>query len=75
MPRLDRRSRGGKLTAAERHDLPAKDFALPGERYPIPDESHGRNALARVSQHGTPSEKSTVRAKVAKKFPGIKQTE
>lgn len=71
----------GKLTAEDRQSLPKKDFALPGEgegpkgagagSYPIPDESHARNALARVSQHGTPSEKAKVRAKVHEKFPGI----
>ncbi len=74
--RLDRpgRKRGGKLTAAERHALPGKDFALPGERYPINDENHGRNALARVSQHGTPEEKATVRAAVHRKFPDIKES-
>jgi hypothetical protein len=33
--------------------------------------SHARNALARVSQHGTPAEKKQVRAAVAKKYPGI----
>lgn len=48
-------------------------FALPKERkYPIPDASHARNALARVAQNGTPSEKRRVRAAVHKKFPSIK---
>ncbi len=63
--------RGGRLTAAERHALPGKDFALPGERYPIPDASHGRNALARVSQFGNSEEKAKVRAAVHRKFPQI----
>lgn len=63
--------RGGKLTASERHALPRKDFALGGERYPINDPNHARNALARVSQHGTPSEKKRVRAAVHRKYPGI----
>lgn len=63
----------GKLTAKQRHDLPAGDFALPGERYPINDPSHARNALARVSQHGSPEEKAAVRAKVHRKYPGIEQ--
>ena len=35
------------------------------------DASHARNALARVSQHGTAEEKATVRAKVHAKYPGI----
>lgn len=60
-----------KLTAAARSHIKAKDFALPGGRYPIEDASHARNALARVSQHGTPEEKSRVRAAVHRKYPGI----
>ena len=59
------------LTTKERKALPGSDFALPGGRYPIPDKSHGRNALARVSQNGTPAEKAVVRRKVAAKFPTI----
>ena len=62
-----------KLTAAARKKIPAGDFALPGGRYPIEDASHARNALARVSQFGSPSEKAAVRSKVASKFPGIGQ--
>jgi hypothetical protein len=70
-----------RLSYAKRQGMPAKQFALPGKgsgpkgkgggSYPIPDESHGRNALARVAQHGTPAEQATVRAKVHRKFPGI----
>lgn len=69
------------LSAKQRQDLPKNDFALPGKgegpkgagagSYPIPDESHARNALARVAQHGTPEEKARVRAAVKRKFPGI----
>lgn len=69
------------LSSKKRQALPSKSFALPGKgegpkgkgagSYPIPDESHARNALARVSQHGSSAEKATVRAKVAAKFPGI----
>jgi len=48
-------------------------FAIPEERkYPIPDASHARNALARVAQNGTSTEKRRVRAAVRKKFPSIK---
>lgn len=58
-----------KLTAATRNAIPGKEFALPGtRRYPIEDESHARNALARASGK---SEESTVRAAVHRKFPGI----
>jgi hypothetical protein len=60
-----------KLTAAARNKIPGKSFALPGRRYPIEDASHARNALARVSQHGSPEEKSEVESKVHAKYPGI----
>lgn len=71
----------GKLNAAKRRALPASDFALPGKgkgpegkgsgSYPIPDASHARNALARVSGNGTPAEKKAVRAKVDAKYPAL----
>ena len=74
-----------RLTADQRRALPNKDFALPGKgegpkgkqagSYPIPDKKHARSALSLVSQHGTPEEKATVRAKVKKKFPDIQQEE
>jgi len=74
-----------KLTTRARETLPSKDFALPGKgegpkgkgagSYPIPNASHARNALARVSQHGTPAEKATVRAAVKRKFPSIGEGE
>jgi hypothetical protein len=69
------------LSSKRRQSLKSTQFALPGKgegkggkgagSYPIPDESHARNALARVSQHGSSAEKATVRAKVAAKYPGI----
>jgi hypothetical protein len=68
-----KRARGGRLTAADRKALPAGDFALGKGRYPINDESHARNALARISEFGSPAEKSKVRGAVRRKFPGIKQ--
>ena len=61
-----------KLTAAKSKKIPAKDFALGGGRYPIEDASHARNALARISQHGSPAEKKKVRGAVHKKYPSIK---
>ncbi len=39
-----------KLTGRARKDLPKKDFALPGGRYPIPDKAHAANAKARATQ-------------------------
>lgn len=58
-----------KLTTAARKKIAPSNFALPGRRYPIEDRSHAQNALARVSQHGTASEKATVRRKVHAKYP------
>ena len=58
-----------KLTKAARSKIAGKDFALPGRRYPVEDRGHAANALARVSQHGTPVEKAKVRAKVHAKYP------
>jgi myosin heavy subunit len=65
-----------KLKAAERKALPDSDFAIPEDRsYPIPDESHARNALSRVAQYGTPEEKKKVRAAVHRKYPQIDQSD
>ena len=65
--------RGGRITAAERHKLPAKDFAgsAKKESYPIDTEGRARNALSRVSQFGSESLKERVRAKVHAKYPDI----
>ena len=63
-----------KLTAAARKKISGKNFALPGRKYPIEDASHARNALARVSEYGTPAEKATVRKKVAAKYPSMGKT-
>lgn len=60
-----------RLTTAARHRLPGSTFALPGRRYPINDAAHGRNALARVSQYGSPAEQARVRSAVHAKFPAI----
>jgi hypothetical protein len=67
-----------ELTTKKRKALRKSTFAIPEKSpgsgsYPIPDLAHARNALARVSQHGTPQEKARVRAAVARKFPGIGQ--
>jgi len=61
-----------KLTSKQRNKMAPTTFAIPSKRaYPLNDASHARNALARVSQHGTPAEKAQVRAAVKRKFPGI----
>lgn len=64
-----------KLKGKQRSRMKSSSFAIPSRRaYPIHDLSHARNALARVSQHGTPSEKATVRRKVYAKFPSLKKS-
>lgn len=65
----------GKLTYEERKDLPDSDFAviLPDgtRKYPIENITHARDALARVSRFGTPSEKAEVVKKVHQRYPTI----
>lgn len=63
----------GKLRAAVRKRMPAKSFALPGKRYPIHDRAHAKAALSMVGRHGTPTEKSKVRAAVERKFPSLRK--
>jgi hypothetical protein len=64
----------GKLNAAKRNALPAADFAGPDRSFPIEDASHAQNALARVSEFGSPKVKAEVRSKVKKAYPemGVK---
>lgn len=63
-----------KLSYRKRKALPKTSFAIPKDKsYPINDEAHAKNALARVSQFGTSAEKKKVRNAVKKKFPKIKQ--
>lgn len=61
------------LSTSDRKSLGKSQFAIPGKApgsgsYPIPDESHAKNALARVSQFGSSSEKAKVRAAVHAKY-------
>ncbi|MES2060248.1 MAG: hypothetical protein V4438_04425 [Patescibacteria group bacterium] len=61
-----------KLTTKARKKLSKKSFAIPSKKaYPIEDKAHARNALARVSQFGSPAQKAKVRAAVHAKFPSI----
>ena len=60
-----------KLTSGQRSRLSSKSFAGPDKSYPIQDPSHARNALSRVSQHGSSEVKAKVRAAVHRKYPGI----
>lgn len=66
----------GDLSQAQRDDLSKGQFALPSKKkYPIPDEAHARNALARAAQFASKGEQATIRAAVDKKFPGVKLTD
>ena len=66
-----------KMTFKQKKALPKSSFALKKGRYdgayPIHDISHARNALARVSAHGTPAEKAAVKRAVYAKYPGLKK--
>jgi hypothetical protein len=67
-----------KLTTKGRKQIKPENFAIPSKApgsgsYPIHDMAHARNALSRVSAHGTPSEKAAVRRKVYAKYPGLKK--
>lgn len=60
-----------RLTAKARASLPASAFVFPAQRrYPIHDAAHARNALARVSQFGSSTEKGKVRRAVGRKWGG-----
>jgi|SRR5271157_2995382 len=61
-----------KLSYQARKHLPSGSFVFPGQRrYPIENKPHARNALARVAQHGSSSEKARVRSAVHSKYPDI----
>lgn len=66
-----------KLTYKQKKRLPKTAFAVKKGRYdgayPIHDIAHARNALARVSAHGTPAEKSAVRRAVYARYPRLKK--
>jgi len=59
------------LSTEERDRLRTSDFALPDRRYPIHNLSHARNALARVSEYGTPEERVKVRTAVYRRYPEL----
>lgn len=81
--RLDRpgRKSGGRLTAAERREMPSSEFALPGHgtgpggrgpgAYPIDTEARARSALSRGSANASHSELSAIKRNVKAKYPDI----
>lgn len=72
-----------RISNAKRESLPRSDFAMPGHgkglggkgpgSYPIDTHKRAEKALGLVGMHGSPSEKSTVRAAVHRRYPGIGQ--
>ena len=76
--------RKGKLSAKTRQKMPKADFALPGKgegpkgagagSYPIPDKKHARLALAYGKRFASSAELSTIREKVDKKFPRLRDS-
>lgn len=68
------------MTSKRRNRLKGGSFAVPKNspvggkgkaKYPIHDMAHARNAIARVSQHGSPAEKRMVHAAVRRKYPAL----
>lgn len=56
----------------KRSAMKASTFAVPSRKaYPINTPGRARNAIARVQQHGSASDKKAVYAKVRAKYPGI----
>lgn len=61
-----------KLTYAKRQKLSASSFVFPEEKaYPIHDEAHARNALARASQNETGARLATIVRAVMRRYPNI----
>ena len=63
------------LTEKARDKIKPGNFAVKSkggeEKYPIHDEAHARNALVRVRQFGSSSEKAKVYSAVSKKYPAL----
>jgi hypothetical protein len=62
-----------KRSAIKKSNFAIKAKGGAGAKYPIQDLAHARNALARVSQYGTPTEKRQVARAVKKKYPALAQ--
>lgn len=60
------------LTSKARKALPKSEFIFPDKRaYPDDTKNRARNALSRVSQHGSPAQQAKVRSAVHRKYPSI----
>ncbi len=51
-----------RLSAQDRRDLPAKDFAGPDKSFPIPDKGHAEAALREIG-HAPPAARAKIRAR------------
>ena len=61
-----------KLTTLARKKLSSDQFALPGDRYPIEDKAHARDAKARASQQKNAGRLSAAdKAKVDRKADAV----
>lgn len=69
------------LSAAQRRNMPASKFALPGKgegeggkgpgAYPLDTLKRARNALSRGSEYAAPSALEVIRRRVHEAFPSI----
>lgn len=62
-----------KLTKAKRDKMPKKDFALPGERFPLNNETHDRLAIGGATRaykagHISKSQESHIKAEARAKL-------
>ncbi|WP_399559475.1 DUF6582 domain-containing protein [Streptomyces chartreusis] len=73
--KLSKKTNARRNTKAGRKKMSSKQFALPKQKkYRIDDLPHARNALARVSAHGSPAQKKAVRRAVTAKYPSLKRS-
>jgi hypothetical protein len=75
---LEKIKLASELTEAAREHIKSKNFAISAKQsdtgkpaYPIEDKRHAANALARVKQFGSPSEKAEVYKDVARKYSAL----
>jgi hypothetical protein len=56
----------------KRSKMKSSSFAVPSRRaYPVTSVKQARNAIARVQQHGSASDKRAVYSKVRSKYPAL----
>lgn len=56
----------------KRSKMKPSSFAVPGRKaYPVTSVAQARNAIVRVQQHGSASDKRAVYAKVRSRYPAL----